>query len=102
MGEVSTHMSCDEASTLGTAPSPLAIRWKGAKITTEHPMHVLRAYLCRSLRYGQIRLSGSHTKIIWVRCPHIVRQANAYGGLSCCSYIFGWSKAITQNVFSDS
>ncbi|KAK7818258.1 hypothetical protein CFP56_041559 [Quercus suber] len=30
-------------------------RWKGAKITTEHPMHVLRAYLCRSLRYGQIR-----------------------------------------------
>ncbi|XP_050289663.1 protein MAIN-LIKE 1-like [Quercus robur] len=25
-------------------PGPLAIRWKGAKITTEHAMHVLRAY----------------------------------------------------------
>ncbi|KAK7845407.1 hypothetical protein CFP56_009449 [Quercus suber] len=39
VGEVSTHMSCDEASTLGTAR-----RWKGAKITTEHGMHILRAY----------------------------------------------------------
>uniref|UniRef100_A0A7N2N525 Uncharacterized protein n=1 Tax=Quercus lobata TaxID=97700 RepID=A0A7N2N525_QUELO len=31
-------MSCDKASTPSTAP-----RWKGAKCTTEHPMHVLRA-----------------------------------------------------------
>nr|XP_023927527.1 serine/threonine-protein phosphatase 7 long form homolog [Quercus suber] len=85
-------------------PGPLAIRWKGAKITTEHPMHVLRAYRLSltSLRPNQVSLSGSHTEIIWVPCPHIVRQANAYGGLSCRSYIFGWSKAITQNVFSDS
>nr|POE97154.1 hypothetical protein CFP56_20007 [Quercus suber] len=25
-------------------PGPLAIKWKGAKITTEHGMHILRAY----------------------------------------------------------
>nr|XP_023924359.1 serine/threonine-protein phosphatase 7 long form homolog [Quercus suber] len=64
MGEVSTHMSCDEASTPGTAPrstcyqvmSVLFGRWKGAKITTEHPMHVLRAYRLSftSLRPNQI------------------------------------------------
>ncbi|XP_023900485.1 serine/threonine-protein phosphatase 7 long form homolog [Quercus suber] len=37
-------------------PGPLAIRWKGAKITTEHPMHVLRAYRLSltSLRPNQI------------------------------------------------
>uniref|UniRef100_A0A7N2L8H6 Aminoacyl-tRNA synthetase class II (G/ P/ S/T) domain-containing protein n=1 Tax=Quercus lobata TaxID=97700 RepID=A0A7N2L8H6_QUELO len=56
-------MSYDEASTLGTAPrstcyqvmSVLFARWKGAKITTEHPMHVLRAYLVSlaSLRPNQ-------------------------------------------------
>ncbi|KAK7815914.1 serine/threonine-protein phosphatase 7 long form like protein [Quercus suber] len=40
-------------------PSPLAIRWKGAKITTEHPMHVLRAY-----RYmPRVLLTGMHTTI---------------------------------------
>ncbi|XP_050245267.1 serine/threonine-protein phosphatase 7 long form homolog [Quercus robur] len=35
---------------------PLAIRWKGAKITTEHSMHVLRAYCVSltSLRPNQI------------------------------------------------
>nr|POE44738.1 hypothetical protein CFP56_78401 [Quercus suber] len=35
---------------------PLAIRWKGAKITTEHPLHVLRAYRVSlaSLRPNQI------------------------------------------------
>ncbi|XP_075669882.1 serine/threonine-protein phosphatase 7 long form homolog [Castanea sativa] len=25
-------------------PGPFAVRWKGANITTDHPMHVLRAY----------------------------------------------------------
>nr|POE73578.1 coatomer subunit gamma [Quercus suber] len=30
------------------SPGPLTIRWKGAKITTEHGMHILRAY-CVSL-----------------------------------------------------
>ncbi|KAF3973530.1 hypothetical protein CMV_003046 [Castanea mollissima] len=35
---------------------PLAVRWKGAKITTDHPMHVLRAYRVSlaSLRPNQI------------------------------------------------
>ncbi|KAK7844885.1 hypothetical protein CFP56_010212 [Quercus suber] len=57
-------MSCDEASTPGTAPrstcyqvmSVLFGRWKGAKITTEHPMHVLRAYRLSftSLRPNQV------------------------------------------------
>ncbi|XP_075669716.1 serine/threonine-protein phosphatase 7 long form homolog [Castanea sativa] len=37
-------------------PGPLAVRWKGAKITTDHPMHVLRAYRVSlaSLRPNQI------------------------------------------------
>ncbi|KAK7824513.1 hypothetical protein CFP56_034282 [Quercus suber] len=37
-------------------PGPLAIRWKGAKITTEHLMHVLRAYRLSltSLRPNQV------------------------------------------------
>ncbi|KAK7860753.1 serine/threonine-protein phosphatase 7 long form like protein [Quercus suber] len=41
-------------------PGPLAIRWKGAKITTEHPMHVLRAYRLSltSLRPNQYYTGG--------------------------------------------
>ncbi|XP_075641428.1 serine/threonine-protein phosphatase 7 long form homolog isoform X2 [Castanea sativa] len=37
-------------------PGPLAVRWKWAKITTDHPMHVLRAYRVSlaSLRPNQI------------------------------------------------
>ncbi|XP_075644137.1 serine/threonine-protein phosphatase 7 long form homolog [Castanea sativa] len=37
-------------------PGPLAVRWKRAKITTDHPMHVLRAYRVSlaSLRPNQI------------------------------------------------
>ncbi|XP_075633379.1 serine/threonine-protein phosphatase 7 long form homolog [Castanea sativa] len=51
---------------------------------------------------GHYRLSGNHIEIIWVPCPHIVQQAKTYGGPSFRLYIFGWLKAITPNVFSDS
>ncbi|KAF3946130.1 hypothetical protein CMV_027569 [Castanea mollissima] len=41
-------------------PGPLAVRWKGAKITTDHPMHVLRAYRVSlaSLRPNQAEASS--------------------------------------------
>nr|POF24526.1 hypothetical protein CFP56_74603 [Quercus suber] len=56
MGEVSTHISCDEASTPGTVPRSTCYRWKGAKITSEHLMHVLCTYRLSltSLRPNQI------------------------------------------------
>ncbi|KAK7848599.1 protein maintenance of meristems [Quercus suber] len=71
--------------------SPLAVRWKGAKCTSEHAMHVL---ICRLIHYGQI-------SPCWVPCLHVVQHANTYGGLLCHSYIFRLLKAITPNVFSD-
>ncbi|KAK7858484.1 protein main-like 1 [Quercus suber] len=45
-------------------PGPLAIRWKGAKITTEHGMHVLRAYCLSlaSLQPNQVDPTTGETK----------------------------------------
>ncbi|XP_030924549.1 uncharacterized protein LOC115951506 [Quercus lobata] len=49
-------------------PSPLAVRWKGAKITIEHSMHVLRAYRVSltSLRPNQVSclISGNRFGIV--------------------------------------
>ncbi|XP_065635669.1 uncharacterized protein LOC112039532 [Quercus suber] len=52
-------------------PGPLAIRWKGAKITTEHGMHVLRAYRVSlaSLRPNQI---------VWEPYRNYLRSLPAY------------------------
>ncbi|XP_030942760.1 serine/threonine-protein phosphatase 7 long form homolog [Quercus lobata] len=52
-------------------PGPLAVRWKGAKITTEHSMHVLRAYRVSltSLRPNQI---------VWEPYRNYLRSQPAY------------------------
>ncbi|XP_030957668.1 protein MAINTENANCE OF MERISTEMS-like [Quercus lobata] len=52
-------------------PGPLAVRWKGAKITTEHSMHVLHAYRVSltSLRPNQI---------VWEPYRNYLRSLPAY------------------------
>ncbi|XP_075670130.1 serine/threonine-protein phosphatase 7 long form homolog [Castanea sativa] len=79
ISKVSTHMSCDEASTLGTSPrstccqvmSVLFAGWKGAKCTTEHPMHVLCAY-CMSLA------SLRPNQIVWEPYKFVLGSLLAY------------------------
>ncbi|XP_050246951.1 protein MAINTENANCE OF MERISTEMS-like isoform X2 [Quercus robur] len=52
-------------------PSPLAVRWKGAKITTEHSMHVLRAY-----RVSLTSLQPN--QIVWEPYRNYLRSLPAY------------------------
>ena len=56
--------------------SMLFTRWKGAKCTTEHPMHVLRAYRVSlaSLRPNQV----SELNIVAMYCSHSLHIFSNY------------------------
>ncbi|KAK7815601.1 hypothetical protein CFP56_001418 [Quercus suber] len=59
-------------------------RWKGAKITTKHPMHVLRAYRLSltSLRPNQMSYNDNY--MVWFRpraVRHITRETSYWDTL---------------------
>ncbi|KAF3960027.1 hypothetical protein CMV_015221 [Castanea mollissima] len=66
--------------------SVLFARWKGAKITTEHPMHVLRAYRVSlaSLRPNQLRIMAKCEpgSKIYTECINALQSVEEIGRLT--------------------
>ncbi|KAF3951696.1 hypothetical protein CMV_022680 [Castanea mollissima] len=78
---------------------PLAVRWKGAKITTDHPMHVLRAYRVSlaSLRPNQIVWEPYRDFLgsLWAAHATIAKAPPFHGVMSYNDEYMVWYRSIT-------